>query len=110
MTKVAKLRALLRERPNGFVPINDIIDAKQIDFLSRERIFYESSDLQCLISKGKTSKDGLRVVLLENQHLALSKVLHRKVFQLQTGLQIKHFADEDTVLDNQDEWIPRRLE
>ncbi len=31
-TKVAELRTLLRERPDGFAPITGIIDAKQIDF------------------------------------------------------------------------------
>ena len=67
MTKVAEFRALLRERPDGFAPITDIIDAKQLDFLSRESIFRESSDLPCLISKGKMSKDNQRVVLLENE-------------------------------------------
>ena len=66
MTKVAEFRALLRERPDGFAPITDIIDAKQLDFLSRESIFRESSDLQCLISREKTSKDDQRGVLLEN--------------------------------------------
>ena len=39
MTKVAELRALLRERPDGFALITDIIDEKQIDFLGQERIF-----------------------------------------------------------------------
>lgn len=57
---------LLRERPDGFALITDIIDAKQIDFPSRESISHESSDLPCLISKGKTSKNDQRVVLLEN--------------------------------------------
>jgi len=66
MTKVSEFRILLRERPDGFIPITGIIDAKQIDFPSRESISHESSDLQRLISRGKMSKDGLRVVLLEN--------------------------------------------
>jgi len=39
MTMVAEFRALLRERPDGFAPITGIIDAKQLDFLSRERFF-----------------------------------------------------------------------
>ena len=39
MTKIAKFRVLLRQRPDGFALITGIIDAKQIDFLSRERIF-----------------------------------------------------------------------
>lgn len=34
MTKVAKFRVLLKERPDGFALITDIINAKQIDFLS----------------------------------------------------------------------------
>lgn len=39
-TKVAEFHTLPRERPNGFVPITGIIDAKQVDFLSRESIFF----------------------------------------------------------------------
>ena len=73
MTKVAEFRALLRERPGCFAPITDIIDAKQIDFLSLERIFRESSDLQRLISRSQMSKDGLRVVLLENRRFCFFK-------------------------------------
>ena len=73
MTKVAEFCVLLRERPDGFALITDIIDAKQVDFLSRERIFHESSHLQRLISKGKTSKDSLRVILLENGRFCFFK-------------------------------------
>lgn len=73
MTKVAEFRVLLREQPDGFAPITGIIDAKQIDFLSRESISRESTDRQCLISREKTSKDGLRSVLLENRHFYFFK-------------------------------------
>jgi len=70
---VTELCTLLRERPNGFAPITDIIDAKQIDFLSQESISRESSDLQRLISRGKMSKDNQWVVLLENRHFCFFK-------------------------------------
>ena len=63
MMKAAELRALLRERPDGFALITNIIDAKQIDYLSRESISRESSNLQRLITRGKMSKDNQRIVL-----------------------------------------------
>ncbi len=66
MTKVAENRTLLREGPDGFALITGIIATEQIDFLSRESIFRESSNHQCLISRGKTSRDDQRVILLKN--------------------------------------------
>ena len=60
-------------RPDGFTPITGIVDAKQLDYLSRESISRESSDLQRLISRRKMGKDGLRVVLLENRRFCFFK-------------------------------------
>ncbi len=73
VTKVAEFRTLLRERLDGFELIAGIIDAEQIDFLSQKRTFHESSNLQCLISKEKMSKDGQRVILLENGRFCFFK-------------------------------------
>ncbi len=72
-TKVAEFHTLPRERPDGFAPITGIIDAKQIAFLGRERMFYESSNLQCLISREKMSKDDQRVILLESVRFCFVK-------------------------------------
>jgi len=72
---VAELCTLLREGPNGFAPITDIIDAKQIDYLSRESIFREFSYLERLISRGIMSKDNQRVILLENRRFCFFKTV-----------------------------------
>ncbi len=80
MTRVADFHALLGERPDGFELFAGIIDTEQIDFLRREGIFRKSTNHQCLILRGKTSKDDQRVILLENGRFAFSKALRCKGF------------------------------
>lgn len=96
MTKVAKLRALLIERPDGFALITGIIDTEQIDFLSRESILHESStpmfDFKRKNEQGRPTGHPAQIWTF----LVFQKCCAARVFRLQTGLQIKHFAADNT--------------